>query len=36
MLQVHYDISFEIMSQIFNNILVEQDCASIKQEAHGP
>jgi hypothetical protein len=33
MIQVHYDISFEIMSQRFNNdyILVEQGCASIKK-----
>jgi hypothetical protein len=31
---VHYNISFEVMSQRFinNNILVEQGCASIKEQ----
>jgi hypothetical protein len=34
MLQEHYNISFEIMSQRFNKdyILVEQGCASIKEQ----
>jgi hypothetical protein len=34
LLQVHYDISFEVMSQRFinDNILVEQGCASIKKQ----
>jgi hypothetical protein len=33
LLQVHYNISFEVMSQRFNNynIVVEQGCASIKK-----
>jgi hypothetical protein len=33
LLQVHYNISFEVMSQRFinDNILVEQGCASIKK-----
>ena len=35
MLQVHYDISFEIKSQRFNNdILAEQGCATIKKNKH--
>ena len=34
LLQVHYNISFEVMSQRFinDNILVEQGCASIKKQ----
>jgi hypothetical protein len=34
LLQVHYNISFEVVSQRFidDNILVEQGCASIKKE----
>jgi hypothetical protein len=33
MLQVHYNISFEVKSQRFNNdILAEQGCASIKKQ----
>jgi hypothetical protein len=34
LLQVHYNISFDVMSQrlINNNILVEQGCASIKKQ----
>jgi hypothetical protein len=34
LLQVHYNISFEVMSQRFinGNILVEQSCASIKKQ----
>jgi hypothetical protein len=33
LLQVHYDISFEVMSQRFtnDNIVVEQGCAGIKK-----
>jgi hypothetical protein len=33
LLQVHYNINFEVMSQRLNidNILVEQDCAGIKK-----
>ena len=33
LLQVHYDISFEVMSQRLNNdnIVVEQGCAGIKK-----
>jgi hypothetical protein len=34
LLQVHYNISFEVMSQRFinDNILMEQGCASIKKQ----
>jgi hypothetical protein len=34
LLQVHYDISFEVVSQWFidENILVEQGCASINKQ----
>jgi hypothetical protein len=34
MLQVYYNISFEIMLQRFNNdnVVVEQGCASIKKQ----
>ena len=34
LLQVHYNISFEVMSQRFinDNILVEQGCPSIKKQ----
>jgi hypothetical protein len=34
LLQVHFNISFEVMSQrfIIDNILVEQGCASIKKQ----
>jgi hypothetical protein len=31
-IQLHYNISFKVMSQRFNNILVKQGCASIKKE----